>query len=166
MAKSKVMTGPRAVLWIGSSAIGIFNNVSYGVQYDLSPVFILGRTAAAEIDYTGMEVVQLTASGFRIMENGPFAVVDKDSGASLIPKLQDVLNYQDIVISLHDRLETDPTKGVIMELTNCKPQGFTSSVGARGLQEITVTFLGIHLSDESGSNAEDPTAVDLPQGSD
>jgi hypothetical protein len=160
------MHGARAVLWVGSSAIGIFNNVSYGVQYDLSPVFILGRTAAAELVYTGCEVVQVTASGFRVLENGPFAVVDRDSGASLIPKLQDVLNYQDIVISLHDRLETDPTRGVIMELTNVKPQGFTSSVGARGLQEMTVTFLGIHLSDESGSNNEDPTAVDLPQGSD
>lgn len=166
MAKSKVLHGARAVLWIGSTPIGIFNNVSYGVTYDISPVFILGRTGAAELAYTGMEVIQVTAAGFRILENGPFAVVDKDSGASLIPKLQDVLNYQDLVISLHDRLETDPTRGIIMELTNVKPQGFSSSVGARGLQEMTCTFLGLHLSDESGSNNEDPTAVDLPQGSD
>ena len=166
MSRSKVLHGARAVLWMGSTPIGIFNNVSYGVQYDISPVFILGRTAAAELVYTGAEVIQVSASGFRILENGPFAVVDKDSGSSLIPKLQDVLNYQDIVVSLHDRLETDPTKGVIMELTNVKPQGFTSSVGARGLQELTVTFLGLHLSDESGSNNEDPSAADLPQGSD
>lgn len=166
MSKSKVLHGARAVLWIGSTAVGIFNNVSYGVNYDISPVYLLGRTGAAELVYTGMEVIQVTASGFRILDNGPFAVVDKDSGASLIPKLQDVLNYQDLVISLHDRLETDPTRGVIMELTNVKPVGFTSSVGARGLQEMTCTFMGLHLSDESGSNNEDPTAVDLPQGSD
>jgi hypothetical protein len=165
MAKSKVLHGARAVLWIGSTAVGIFNNVSYGVTYDISPVYILGRTGAAELAYTGMEVIQVTASGFRILENGPFAVVDADSGSSLIPKLQNILNYQDLTVSLHDRLETDPAKGIIMELTNVKPQGFTSSVGARGLQEMTCTFLGLHLADESGSNNEDPTAVDLPAGS-
>jgi hypothetical protein len=162
MAVSKVMHGARAILWIGTTPIGIFNNVSFGVQYDISPVFLLGRTAAAELVYTGMEVVQVQASGFRVMEHGPFATVDQATGAALVPKLQDILNYEDLVVSLHDRLETDPDKSVIMTLTNVKPQGFTSSVGARGLQDVTVTFQGLHLSDESGPNNEDPTAVDLP----
>lgn len=166
MSKSKVLSGARMVLWSGSSALGIFNNVSYGVSYDIAPVYILGRTAAAELIYTGAEVVQVTASGFRVAENGPFAVVDKSTGSSLVPKLQDILDYQDLVISLHDRLETDPAKSVIMELTNVKPQSFSSSVGARALQDMTVVFHGIHFSDESGSNNEAPSAVDLPQGSD
>lgn len=162
MAASKVMHGARAILWIGTTPVGIFNNVSYGVQYDISPVFLLGRTAAAELVYTGMEVVQVQASGFMVMQHGPFSVVDQATGSSLVPKLQDILNYDDLVVSLHDRLATDPTASNIMTLTNVKPQGFTSSVGARGLQDVTVTFMGIHLSDVSGPNNEDPTAVDLP----
>jgi hypothetical protein len=162
MATSKVMHGARAILWIGNTAIGIFNNVSFGVQYDISPVFILGRTGAAELVYTGMEVVQVQASGFRVMQHGPFATVDSSTGSALVPKLQEILNYTDLVVSLHDRLEPDPDKSTIMTLTNVKPQGFTSSVGARGLQDISVTFQGLHLSDESGSNNEDPTAADLP----
>jgi hypothetical protein len=162
MATSKVMHGARAVLWIGNTAVGIFNNVSFGVQYDISPVFLLGRTGAAELVYTGMEVVQVQASGFRVMEHGPFAVADTATGSSLIPKLQDILNYEDLVVSLHDRLETDPAKATIMTLTNVKPQGFNSSVGARGLQDLSVTFQGLHLNDESGSNNEAPSAVDLP----
>jgi len=109
-----------------------------------------------------MEVVQVQASGFRVMQHGPFATVDASTGSSLIPKLQDILNYADLVVSLHDRLETDADKSNIMTLTNVKPQGFNSSVGARGLQDISVTFQGLHLSDESGSNNEDSTAVDLP----
>lgn len=166
MAKSKVLHGARAVLWIGTTPVGIFNNVSYGVTYDIAPVYILGRTSAAELAYTGMEVVQVSASGFRILENGPFAVVDKDTGSSLLPKLQDILNYQDLTVSLHDRLEQDPEKGTLMVLTNVKPQGFTSSVGARGLQDMTVTFQGLHLADESGPNNESAGAADLPSGSD
>ncbi len=162
MALSKVLHGARAVLWIGTTPVGIFNNVSYGVTYDISPVFLLGRTGAAELAYTGMEVVQVSANGFRILNHGPFSVMDKDTGSRLVPRLQDLLNYQDLTISLHDRLTADPEAGTIMVLTNCKPQGFNSSVGARGLQEMSVTFLGLHLSDEAGANNEDPTAVDLP----
>lgn len=165
MAKSKTLHGARAVVWVGSTPIGIFNNIQYGVSYDLSPVFILGRLSAAELVYTGMEVINITASGFRVMDFGPFATVDNDSGASLVPKLQDVLQHEDIVLSVHDRSEPDPAKSLIMEVTNVKPQGFSTGNGARTLQEMTVTFLGLHLSDESGPNNEDPTAADLPQGS-
>lgn len=162
MAKSKVLHGARAVLWIGTAAIGIFNNVQYGVNYDVSPVYILGRASAAELPYTGMEVVEITCSGFRILDFGPFAVIDKATGASLVPKLQDILTYQDITVSLHDRLETDPEKGTIMVVTNVKPRGFSSSVGARGLQEMTVNLVGLHLADEAGANNEPASAVDLP----
>jgi len=166
LAKSKVVHGARAVLWVGSQQIGLFNNVSFGVTYDLAPVFILGRTSAAELAYVGMEIVNVSASGFRILENGPFAVVDAGTGSALLPKLQDILNYQDLTLSLHDRLETDPDKSTLMVLTSVKPQGFTSSVGARGLMEITVTFQGIHLSDESGAQNESVGAANLPAGSD
>lgn len=162
MAKSKVLHGARAVLWVANTPVGLFNNVSYGVTYDVSPVYILGRASAAELAYVGMEVIEISASGFRILGVGPYAVMDKATGAALVPKLQDILNYQDLTVSLHDRLETDPDKGNIMTVTNVKPRGFSTSVGARGLQEMTVTLVGLLLSDESGSNAEPASSANLP----
>lgn len=114
MAKSKVLHGARAVLHIGSAMAGIFNSCQWGVQYDVQPAFILGRFSAAELVYTGMEVIGLTMSGFRVTDHGPFAVVDRQTGARLVPRLQDLLAYDDIAVSLHDRLETDPNKPIMI----------------------------------------------------
>jgi hypothetical protein len=159
--KSKTLHGARSVLWIGNSMAGIFNSCSYGVQYDISPVFILGRFSAAELVYTGMEVIGLTMAGFRVTDHGPFSVIDKETGARLVPRLQDLLAYDDISVSLHDRLETDPNKP-IMIVTNCKPVGFNSSMSARALSDLTVTMQGLHLSDEEQDNDESPGSSDLP----
>lgn len=159
--KSKVLHGARATLWIGSTIAGIFNSCQYGVQYDVQPAFILGRFSAAELVYTGMEVIGLTMSGFRVTDHGPFSVVDQETGARLVPRLQDLLNYDDIAVSLHDRLETDPSKP-IMIVTMVKPVGFNSTMSARALSDLTVTMQGLHLSDEEGDNDESAGSSDLP----
>jgi hypothetical protein len=162
MAKSRVMHGARAVLWVGTTPVGIFNNVSYQVMYDVSPAYILGRFSAAELVYTGAEVIGISATGFRVMKNGPFSVMDQQSASRLVPKLQELMTYEDIVISLHDRSEADPEKGLIMNVTSVKPAGFSSSVGARGLQEVTVNMQGLHYSDEEGDSVESAGASQLP----
>jgi hypothetical protein len=149
------------VLWVGNTPAGIFTSCTYGVNYDVSPAFILGRFSAAELVYTGMEVIGLTMAGFRVTDHGPFAVIDKETGSRLVPRLQDLLAYDDISVSLHDRLETDPNKP-IMVVTNCKPVGFNSSMSARALSDLTVTMQGLHLSDEEGDNDESPGSSDLP----
>jgi hypothetical protein len=43
-----------------------------------------------------------------------------------------------------------------------RPTGYSTTISARNLEEITVTFVGIFVDDESTQNAEDPTSVDLP----
>jgi len=161
MAVSKTMHGARAIIWAGSTPLGIFNQCSYGRNYDITPVYLIGRVTAAELVYTGAEVITVSCSGFRVMGHGPFASVDP-TGNGLVPKLQNILNTEDITLSLHDRLEPDPDKGTIMVLTNVKAQGFQSSVSARSIQDLALTFMGIHLSDESGAQEEAPGAVDLP----
>jgi hypothetical protein len=163
-AKSKVMHGARAVLYAGTTALGIFNNVSYGIQYDVSPVFILGRFSAAELVYTGMEVVQVSASGFRVLDNGPHITVDQQSGSKLVPTLQELLTYEDLTLALHAKTGDGAEDLMpIMNLTNVKPVGFNTSVGARGLQEMSVTFMGLHLSDETADMVdESPNSTSLP----
>ena len=161
MPASKVLHGSRGVLYVGTAPAGIFNSCSYGVNYDVSPVYILGRFSAAELVYVGAEVISINASGFRVMDHGPFAVIDQDTGARLVPRLQDLLNYDDLSISLHDRLETDPNKP-IMIVTQVKPVGFNSSMSARALSDLTVNFQGIHFSDEEGDNNESAGSSALP----
>lgn len=150
---SKVMHGARAILWVGTQKAGIFNNVSYQVNYDISPAYILGRFSAGELVYTGVEVISISASGFRVMKNGPM---------TMVPKVQDLMNYDDISVSLYDRAEPDPNKGLIMNVVHVKPAGFSSSVGARSLQDTTVNLQGLHYSDEEGESTEGPGAAELP----
>ena len=161
MAASKVLHGARGVLWIGSTPAGIFNSVQFGVSYDCQPAFVLGRFSAAELVYTGMEVIGLTMSGFRVSGHGPFAVIDNQSGSRLVPRLQDLLNYEDITVSLHDRLEVDVNKP-IMIVTSVKPVGFNSTMSARALSDLTVTMQGLHLTDEEGDQNESAGASNLP----
>ena len=161
MAKSKVLNGARAVLWIGTTPVGIFNSCQYGVNYDVQPAYILGRYSAAELIYTGMEVIGLSMSGFRVTDHGPFSVVDRETGARLVPRLQDLMTYDDISVSLHDRMETDPNKP-IMVVTMVKPVGFNSTMAARALSDLSVTMQGIHFSDEEGDQDESAGSSDLP----
>jgi len=161
MAASKTLHGSRALLWIGNTPAGIFTSVQWGCNYDVSPAYILGRFSAAELVYVGFEVINLTMAGFRVTDHGPFAVIDTQTGARLVPRLQDLLNYDDISVSLHDRLETDPNKPIFI-VTNCKPVGFNSNMAARALCDMTVTMQGLHLSDESGDNNEAAGSSDLP----
>ncbi len=151
--KAKTMTGARAKLYINQQLIGIFSNVSYGVTYDVSPIYILGRFNAAELVYTGMDVVNVTATGFRAMGNGPYE-------ASSVPQLQDLLNHEDISLQVIDRQATDPSKANVMTVTGVRPLGFSTSSSARGVNDLTVNFQGTLLEDESG-NQEDTGAVDF-----
>lgn len=162
MATSRVMHGARAVVWVGSTAAGIFNNVSVNVGYDVAPAYILGRFTAAELVYVGAEVIGISLTGFRVMKNGPFSTADVSTNSKLIPFLQDLLSYDDITVSLHDRTESDPNASAIMEVSECKPTGFSEHVGARGLMELTVNIQGLTFSDESGPQSESAGAATLP----
>lgn len=149
--KSKTMHGSRAQLFIGEKLVGIFNNVSYGVQLDANPIFVLGRFSAAEIALTGMETINVSASGFRVVDNGP-------SVAAAFPKLQDLLNHEDITLALFDR----QTNKAVMTVVGVRPTSWNTSVGAKGVMDLSATFMGLRLSDESdeaGQN-ESPGATE------
>ena len=144
-----VMHGARAIMSVAGQVVGIFTNVSYGVQYDVSPLYVLGRFSAIQTEYTGMEPVQVTCSGWRVLNKGPYAAMGQ-SGQRMVPKLQELLTAQDITLSIYDRQDnTTP----IMEVTNCKAQGWNTTIQSRTLQEITVNFIGLIFSDEEDSTS-------------
>jgi hypothetical protein len=158
MSAPKTMSGARAKFGVIDPAtgeakyIGIFNNVSYGLTYDAQPVYILGRYSPAEIDYTAQEPVSITASGWRVIDHGAHV-------EGKVPKLQDLLNHEYLTLTIVDR--QNPTKN-IATFRNVRPTGYSTTISARNLEEISVSFVGIFVDDESTVNAEDPTSIDLP----
>lgn len=149
----KILTGARAQLSVNGKIVGLFTSCSYNLIYDASPAFLLGRYSAGEITYTGQDVISIDATGFRVIDAGPHAVAS-------VPYLQDLMNHEDISLSLIDR----KTGKIFMTAVGVRPMGFSSSVSARGTVEVSARFMGLRLSDESGQADEASGASSLLSG--
>ena len=149
MATSKIMHGARAQVSINGTPVGIFTNVSYGMTYDIQPAYILGRFSPAELTYTAAEPITLNCSGWRVVNVGPFS---PKGGA--MPQLKDLLTATDMTFTLTDR----QTNTTIATVTGVRHQGFQTTVSARALEEMSLTFMGLILKDETATeNAESGT---------
>jgi len=153
---AKVLSGARAKLGFfdGNQVnyVGIFSDCSYGVTYDVQPAWILGRYSAAELDYTAMEVVHVTANGYRIVDHGWFA-------DAKFPSLNQLMNFGYLTLSVLDR----QTNKEIARIDYVKPVGATGGFNARQLSTSTHTYMGLLVSDESQpDNTESPGAMSLP----
>ena len=142
MAVSRIFHGARGQLFIEGHLVGIFSDCSYGVSQDVHPAFILGRFSPAELTVTAQEAIDIRATGWRVVDNGPYI--------NGVPKLQDLLTADDITISLWDR----ETGKFVMTVVGCRSQGWETSLATKTQQAITVKFLGLRLEDESGDQDE------------
>ncbi|MDE2425706.1 MAG: hypothetical protein KGO96_07350 [Elusimicrobia bacterium] len=135
-AAAQTMHGARAKLYVNGHLVGIFSQCSYGVSYDSTPVYVLGKVSPAEIVLSGQEPISVTATGWRIVNDpassvpylGPF-----DPNTVSMPKLSDIINQSDSVLDLHD-LQTNQ---VVLHVEGVKVISFTTNITSRGLQEIT-----------------------------
>ncbi len=150
MAKAKSMSGARARLEIGGLPIGIFSSVNYEYQLGVTPVYTLGRFSPQELAYTDASPISVTCSGFRVVSGGPHEIAS-------VPQLQELLNHEDFSLSIFDRQGADGSNQ-ILRVDGLRPTGYSSSVSSRGLMDLSVTFMGLVLSDESGDQ-EEPGAV-------
>jgi hypothetical protein len=153
---AKVLSGARAKLgfYDGNQVnyVGIFSDISYGVTYDVQPAFILGRYSAAALDYTAMEVVHITANGFRIVDHGWFQDAQ-------FPSLSQLMTANYMTMSVLDR----QTNKEIARIDFVRPVGATGGFSARQLATSTHSYMGILVSDESQpNNTESPGAMELP----
>lgn len=154
---AKVMTGARAQLMIvdpntgEGRVVGIFNNVSYGLTYGAEPIFLLGRYSPDEIVYTAQEAVSVTASGWRVVDAGPHALAK-------VPKLADLLNHEYIELAIFDR----QTNKRIAKIHSVRPTSYNTTLANRQPEEVSITFLGLLVDDESTDNTELPGASTLP----
>ena len=156
MAPPKVMSGARAKVAIydptlGPITIGIWNDFSYSVNYDVQPAFILGAYAPVEISTTGVEPVSITASGWRVVNHGPFTT------GRLTP-LQTLLKQEYLILTVIDR-QTGLSIAIIHD---CIPTGTSTTLSSRQLQTSSNTYMGRLMQDEDVDNAEDSTAATFP----
>lgn len=152
MSVAKIMTGPRAILIVNGVPSGIFNSVSYGVDYNVNPAYILGRYSPAELTYVGQEAIQVTATGWRVIDSGPY------TNSAAVPRLQDLLTHNDISLAIMDRL--NPNK-VALTVVGVRPVGYSTQITQKSQQEITVRFMGLRAYDENGSQDETAGATSL-----
>jgi hypothetical protein len=154
---AKTMTGARAQVIVDnpntgkSSTIGIYSRISYGVAFGVQSVDILGRFSPDELVYTHYEPVNITASGYKVVDHGAHA----DAG---FPKLSDLLNFQDLTLAVFDR----QTKKRVGTIRNVKPATYDIDYTAKDLSQYTMRYVGILVDDESVENAESVGASSLP----
>ena len=152
MAKAKVFTGARAVVKVDNVTVGVFDSCTYAVNVGAEAIHILGRYSPAEITQTSYEAVTVNCSGFRIIGNGGH-VLPK------MPKLQDLLNLENVTLSMIDRQDKDGDP--VMDVKNCIPISYSTGANAKASSRIQVTYMGTHASDEAGAQDEGG-AVNLP----
>lgn len=183
-ANNKVIHGARCVVLVDGAPVGIFTSVSYGVNYTHQPIYILGRTGAAEIAMTGMDVVTVQAHGWRVLDHGPFAGGQTNStsavpvtagststagGEVAMPKLQELLSKGAISIAIVDKTASAGSGGgssndgkTIMQVDQCRVTNFQSQLNSRQAQDFSVTFVGLTYSDEAGAQNEPSFSINLP----
>lgn len=162
MAAPKVMSGARAKVGVHDAQtgetkiIGIFDNFNYGVVYDYQAAYILGRFIAAEIDYTSVEIVSISASGWRVRGNGVHV-------AGRLPRVQDLLFAEYLEMVVIDRqAEGLGEESRIAKLRQVRAITGGGGFSAKTLSQATLSYVGILVDDESTENGEHPTAADLP----
>jgi hypothetical protein len=149
MADPKVMNGSRALVYVGSKLVGVFNSINWNVSYDSGDAWILGRTTPAEIEYLAQEPVTGSMSGWRTIKGGPHVVG--------LPSLQNLLTSDYTQIVVVDRI-TGERVG-IMQKVRLTGQG--GGVSARQMSEMSIPYKAIFFSDESQQNVEAKGAPDL-----
>lgn len=145
--ETKTFHGARALLYIGHAGktqlSGVFHNCSYTVTYDVAPAYILGKFQPGELVYTAQEPVQVQCGAFRVVGNGPH-------GTMGVPKVQDLLNAEEVTVTIVDRV----TDKILMTVTGCRPTGHSANFQSRSLTDLSVQMMGIGYGDESGRNEE------------
>lgn len=135
---SQASTGARVVFRVDGVKVAFANAVNYTVAHAHQPVDVLDQLEPAEYAETGY-TVNFTATMFRVSNQSAMSI-------GLRPKLQDILTQPELTAELIDRI-TGATLFLI-ERVKCTQEDF--NVDARALGQLTLSFVGIKMSDEAG----------------
>ena len=154
---AKTMTGARGRVYISdpntgrADLVGIFSQISWGLTYDVQPVFLLGRFGADELVYTAQEPVSIQCSGFRVVGAGVHKLAK-------MPNVMDLLQHEYLQIVVSDR----QTGKDIATFHSVRPVSYNTTLNARNMEEVSVNYMGLLVDDEDTKNAELPGATTLP----
>lgn len=164
MGRAQILTGARAKILVNGVPVGLFANCSWSIRQEKVPAYILGRYNPAEITPTSQEPVQLTLTGYRVVDAGPYAVAN----ATL---LKDLLLEEDFTVIVLDRRAGDGEGGSqpkpIFTANGCRVTGWSSGVAARGVSDIRVEIIGLVGWDEASTDGDNETKniTELSDGS-
>jgi len=136
---SQTTTGARVVFRVNGQKIAFANALNYTVAHAHQPVDVLDQLTPAEYAETGY-TVNFTATMFRVSNQSAISL-------GLRPKLQNILTQPELTAELIDRI-TGATIFLIQRV-KCTQEDF--NVDARSLAQLTLSFVGIKMSDEAGA---------------
>lgn len=145
----KVLTGNRSKVYINGELVGIFDSCTVSGTIATEPVFILGRSSAAEIAVTAADVVNVSCSGFRVVGAGVHTL-------PAVPLVQDLINLDPFTIVVVDR-QTGETLETIL---NCVPVNHSANYNARATSKVNITYMGTIAYNED--NKDSDPGVNLP----
>ncbi len=150
--KTTTIHGARGILYIDSKPVGIFENVSTGVDYSYDVPKVIGRFSAPEIVITGMEPIGVSLDGYRVFNQGPYAIG--------MTKLQDLLkDEKEITIAVEDRGGQQSQEPNVILVVGCKIVKHNFNLAAKQLSRLSMQLVGLTFSDESGIQSEPAGSV-------
>lgn len=135
---SVTSTGARVVFRINGAKIAFANSVTYTVAHAHQPVDVLDQLEPSEYAETGY-TVNFTATMFRVSNQSAISL-------GLRPKLQDLLQQPELTAELIDRVSGATL--MLIERVKCTQEDL--NIDARALGQLTLSFVGIKMSDEAG----------------
>jgi hypothetical protein len=158
MSLPKILSGARAILKIDNKVLAFATNVGYRISIPHAPINVLGRYSAARHEPLGYDVT-VNCGVLRFTEVGEKGNAP-DGSSQIMPKLQDIINKDDIKIEILDR-KTDQT---ILVVDRCRCTDRGGNLSSRDLLTENWTFIGIIASnDESGPQDEaSPAGAEPP----
>ena len=155
MATPKVVSGARIKVFLSkgpgtpAQLVGTFSRASYRVAIDQQGAWTLGRYTAGSIDTTAQELVDVTATGWRVAGLDPHSTYG-------IPKVSELMTAEYLSFVFFDRV----TGKVIAGVEQCRPTGYSQEFAAKQLSEMPVSYVGILPADEGDTSPEeDATAA-------
>ena len=145
---AKTFTGARAIVKVTdvngkAQIVGVFDSCTWAVNHGLEPLHMLGRYNPQEIAINSYEAVTVNCSGFRLIDNGPHV-------GARVPKLEDLLNFQTVDLSITDR----QSGSTLLIVSDCVPINYSTQINARATSRIQITYTGIVAADESGAQED------------
>jgi hypothetical protein len=145
---SKTMSGGRGKCYVNGVLVGIFESCNTSRSYGTEAIHTLGKFGPQEVVYTSAEQINVSCSGFRVIDAGVHTL----KGGS-VPTVGQLLTFEPFVISIVDR-QSGKTVRVV---EGCVPTQDNDNFNAKATSKVTINYVGTVTYDESGPQNEGDT---------